>query len=224
MEINYANYHQGILDWIDAETQDDPTSIGNAFCQWCLENIFNLSSDQALDAMEVSGAYDHGIDAYIVLADDQVCVLQTKYESAHDWGEVAKFHYDMTRIRDNKVQEHEVNSNAQRVISEIQDAYKNNSQVVYYYVTSTEFTQTEKSKIEHLDGYEEDFFIWDITKIAQNLESKVQEIPNTIRNRYFNLRFSNQNILIFEDGTAVARVSLADMHDFVTLAGNDLFA
>jgi hypothetical protein len=49
-------YEGGIADWVAAQagTANTSTEKGQAFCQWCLENLFELPSDQALDAMEMS--------------------------------------------------------------------------------------------------------------------------------------------------------------------------
>ncbi|MHB8629916.1 MAG: hypothetical protein ACYDBJ_26655 [Aggregatilineales bacterium] len=125
MMPNNDTYRQGILDWVESQTSEDATAVakGDAFCQWCLENIFELPNDQAMDARDVSGAYDHGIDAFIT-GEEKVTVIQTKYETSHSWGEIAKFHYDMQRIREGKISPSDASDKAQRVIADIQDAYE----------------------------------------------------------------------------------------------------
>jgi hypothetical protein len=171
------NYHHGILDLVNAQTEESSSSTarGNAFCQWCLENIFELSSDEARDAREVSGGNDHSIDAFIV-QDERVIVVQTKFESAHSWSEITKFHYDMQRIREGKVKPFDASDKAQRVIADIQDAYELEWQVEYYYITSAKFTDNERSKLAQLAGYGVDFFFYDLQEIYERLDRKQQEI------------------------------------------------
>ncbi|MHB8626781.1 MAG: AIPR family protein [Aggregatilineales bacterium] len=225
MSFNIETYRQNLLDSVELEVGADasPTAKGNAFCRWCLENVFDQSSDQALDAMDVSGAFDHGIDAF-VKDDEQILVIQSKYESAHNWSEIAKFHYDMERIRQGKVQSNELNERVEPFIAEIQDAYVKAWKVTFYYLTSKPFTPTEKSKLQRLDGNETDFVFYDIERIAQKLENKLQEIPDVVRNKFFTLKLASREILKFADKTAVIAVSLADMRDFVSQGGNELFA
>jgi hypothetical protein len=222
---NIDNYRLGILDWVESYLGDDLSSIakGNAFCQWCLENIFNLSSDEALDAREVSGGYDHGIDAFILM-DEKVIVVQTKFENAHSLSEITKFHYDMDRIKEGKVRPSEASDNAHRVIADIQDSYESGWRVEYYYITNAEFTANEKSKIQDIAGYGVDFHIYDLQDIFQQLDRKQQDVPDTVNGKWFNLPLSNREILKFAGTTAVIVVSLGHMHDFVSQATDDLFA
>jgi hypothetical protein len=218
-------YHQGILEYVDHEVGDDasPTAKGDAFCQWCLENIFDLSRDQALDATENAGSYDHGIDA-LILDDEKLIVVQTKFEQSHDWSEVTKFYYDMQRIRNKKVRESEVSDGTHRNITMILDAYEHNWEVKYYYITSIQFTETDLSKINSMDDYGTVFFFYDLSSIVLSIESKREGLPASVDGHWFSLGLASTQILKLDDDTGVVgvvAVGLTDMHDFVAQGGNN---
>src|SRR5688572_22728420 len=148
-------YHDGIVEWVTSE-ENEPlaaTVKGDAFCQWCLQNIFELPEDDAIDAREISGSYDYGIDAIFALDTEQrIIVLQCKYETAHHWDYVQQFHYKMKQIQRGKFYSNEMNSAAQRAIARIRTAYDENWKVQYYYITSNNFTENERSKCQSLEG------------------------------------------------------------------------
>ncbi len=224
MAINIETYHQGIMDAITDQAEDNSsTAIGNAFCQWCLENIFDLTEDQALDAREMSGGFDHSIDA-IHEFDDKIIVLQAKFEDSHDWSQVTKFHYDMERIKKGKVRPGEANARSERAIVKILEGYKNGLTIEYYYVTSGSFTEVDRKKIATLPGYQADMFFYDLYEIVGRQEDRQNEdVPASVKNRWFELRSSTPTGLSFGDSAVVA-VPLSQMHDFVAEGGNDLFA
>jgi hypothetical protein len=130
----------------------------------------------------------------------------------------------MQRILSNKVKDIDLSELASRAVADIQDAKSMKWDVEFYYITSARFTPTELSKLENLEGYGEDFFFLDITRIAERLDSKQQELPDKVKDKWFDLRLSSREILKFADKTAVIAVSLAVMHDFVEKGGNELFA
>ncbi len=221
--------HYGIVDWVNSENGGINSSVrkGDVFCRWILENVFELSSSEALDATEVSGSFDHSIDAFAVHQNESLLILQTKFENSHSWDGVTKFHYDMKRILDNRVKDKDANDEALRIITKIQDTLEEaRNNVEFYYVTSAKFTDVERSKRLSLDGIDDQFFIWDINDIADKLTKRQQVIPDTIRNRVFSLRLATREILKFgqDTSTAVIAVSLNDLHDFVEQGENDLFA
>ena len=73
-----------------------------------------------------------------------------------------------------------------------------------------------------VDGYGADFFFYDINEIAQNLQNKQIKIPDKIDGKIFTLRFTGEKMLILAN-TAVLAVSLADMYEFASEGGDDLF-
>ncbi len=226
MNIRSSTYSDGIQEWVESQTERGGSSVakGNAFCQWVLENVFEVTSDEALDAQNTSGSRDHSIDA-IILAEESIAVIQTKYDTAHDISEVTKFHYDMCRIRNGKsIDDNLANDAAQRAIADILDGYDMGWDIKYYYVTNANFTQTEKQKIKDLEGCGAEFFFYDISLIAEKLDRRQQDVPDTVKGKWFNLPLSNRDILTFENTTAVIAVSLNDVYKFVEHCGNDLFA
>lgn len=223
--MDTQSYHDGIIDWVESQAGENaPTTVlGSVFCQWCLENVFDLSTDEALDAQEVGGAFDHGIDAFITSQDNNLIVVQTKYGTAHSFSQATKFHYDMERILKNKVREFDANDVAYRIIVNIQDAYQKDRAVKFYYITSSTFSELDASKIKQMDGYNENYYFYDLPAIADLLERKQEDIPATLKDRWLTLNLSTREILKFADTTAVIAVRLVDMHKFVEQGGNDLF-
>lgn len=223
------DYYDGIVEWVNSQVSemDNTSEIGTAFCQWCLENIFELTNDEAIDAQEIAGRYDHGIDAFIRHPkglEDKGIVVQAKYGASHSYSEITKFHYDMTRILEGKVKSHEANDAAQRVISEIQDDLERGSKIEFYYVTNEGFSDLERSKIASLPDSGTIFHFYDLNEIVRRLDHRQQDVPDSIRGQWFVLKRSTKEYLKFADTTAVIAVSLADMHDFVAECSNDLFA
>jgi hypothetical protein len=153
-------------------------------------------------------------------------VFQTKFESAHSYSEITKFCFDMERIEEYKVRSTDASDKALRAIAAIQSAKDEGSKVEYYYITSSKFTDVDKSKIGSIEGNGTKFFFYDLEQISQRLDRKQQDIPDTIYRQSFSLPLSNREILTFEfEGkTAVIAVSLVHMHDFVAQATDDLFA
>jgi hypothetical protein len=222
------NYREGIWNYMRDELKDDAstTEVGDVFCQWCLENVFDLSHDEAIDAQDMSGAYDYGIDAVIEIGlcvEKTIKVVQTKYETSHSWSEITKFVYDMKLILANKARTQDANNHSLESIVKIQDNYEKGQEVKFYYVTNSEFSETERAKISQLEGYNIIFFFIDIQDISRQLESLQEDIPTSVKGRIFNIMLSDQNIIEFSD-SAVVVVSLPDMHDFVVDGTNDLFA
>src|SRR5262249_21762170 len=148
--------------------------------------IFDLSSDDAIDASEASGKLDHGIDAFFE-NEDRLIVVQTKYESSNSWSEITKFHYDIDRILKGKVQDSERNSTPGSVIASIQDFYANSQAVEFYYITSANFSQVERSKLEGIDGLNSIFYFMDMLGIVERLEAKQLELPDRVRDKWFDL-------------------------------------
>src|SRR6266496_2117174 len=108
-----------IAYWVKLQAEDESTTgKGNAFCQWVLENVFELTEDQAIDAREMGGGLDHSIDA-VIESEDKITVVQAKYDEAHDWSQVTKFHYDMDRIKRGKVRPGDANEKSERAIAKI---------------------------------------------------------------------------------------------------------
>lgn len=222
MANDISTYDANIRDWVNANASShSSTAKGDAFCQWCLENIFELSSEQALDAMEVSGAYDHSIDA-IIETDEKLIVVQTKYDKSHSLSAITDFRFHMERIKQGKLKSVDANDNAQRAAIKIQAAYLDNLDVKYYYITNASFTELEKSKLSN--SFENDITLMDLVVIVAELERRKEEFPSTVLDQWFALRSSSSEILRFADTTAVLAVSLAEIHDFVNRGRHDLYA
>src|SRR5690606_2328147 len=146
-------------------------------------------------------------------------------DQSHDYSELTKFHYDMCRIRDGKLVNDDIaNDETQRAIVDIQDAYRMNWDVKYYYVTSGRFTSSDKAKLQDVDGLNSDFYFYDLYEITRRLDSRQEDVPSSIKGNWFSLPLSNREILKFANTTAVIAVSLHDIYEFVEQCGNDLFS
>lgn len=222
-----ANYRlvDGIEDWIISEGGSTMTNKqkGDLFCQWVLENVMELSTDEALDAQEMSGSKDHGIDA-IIQTDHRIDIIQTKYGTSHTQSDLIRFHYDMSRIKNGRLIDNTTaNDEAQRAIAIIREGFEKGLEIKFYYVTNSVFSDSDRQKFGELDEYKTEFEFYDIKDIETKLNEKQQELPRGVKNKWFSLPLSNRDILTFADTTAVIAVSLKNMYEFVNMGGTDLF-
>ncbi|MBZ5752183.1 AIPR family protein [Metabacillus rhizolycopersici] len=209
------------------ENNPDGTSVGagTSFCEWVLHNIFELREDEVIEAMEISGKFDNGIDA-VFEYNDELCVLQSKYNSAHKVDAVHRFIADCKRVVvDSPDTDREAVVRACRRISE---AYSKDEVINCYYVTDNSFSKWEKEQImKSINEAKKThkslkFYIFDFENILENIEIKNGGLPREFREITLDLNIGQHFEDMFET-SVVGMVKLKDLADFVEKGGNMLF-
>ena len=77
--------------------KDNPVSIGNRFCEWVLNNVFDLREDELIEAEEIGGQSDNGIDAVFQI-NDELFIIQCKFGNSHSVESMLKFNEDCKRV------------------------------------------------------------------------------------------------------------------------------
>lgn len=221
------NIALSIQEYIEENKENDSVvETGDLFCEWVLFNIFELREDEVLEATEISGKHDNGIDA-VFEYNNELCILQSKYNNSHKIDCIHRFISDCKRIV-----EELPTTNREKVIEvchSIRKSYNNNENINCYYITDKGFGEWEleqiKQPLSEVKGTNKNlsFHIYDFENIRENIEIKKGMLPRYFRNKPIDIRISNKN---FEDElatTLVAMVKLKDFAKFVNDGGNTLF-
>ncbi|MDF2606279.1 MAG: hypothetical protein K0S34_469 [Bacillales bacterium] len=199
--------------------------IGTSFCEWVLYNIFELREDEVIEATEISGKFDNGIDA-VFEYNNELCILQTKYNTAHSIDSVHRFISDCKRVIVEPP-----NTDREAVIKlcrNILEAYSNNENINCYYITNYNFSdwelgQVQRSINETIKIHKNlRFHIYDFEKIVENMEIKNGGLPREFRQKWIKLNIGKNFEDIFET-TVVGMVKLNELAKFVNSGGNMLF-
>jgi hypothetical protein len=206
-------------------TNGTTVGTGTSFCEWVLYNIFELREDEVIEATEISGKFDNGIDA-VFEYNNELCILQTKYNNAHKVDSIHRFISDCKRIVEEPP--HTDRDAVVRVCRNIIETYSNNESINCYYISNNSFSEWEKDQIQKPINETKKthknlkFNIFDFENILGNMEIKNGGIPRQFRETRLELNIGQHFEDIFET-SIVGMVKLKDLADFVEKGGNMLF-
>jgi hypothetical protein len=216
--------NNSIQEYINERNDSKNTvGIGKSFCEWVLYNVFELREDEVLDAVEISGKFDNGIDA-IFEYNSEICILQTKYNNAHSIDAIMRFIADCQRVTTEapKTDRHVV----QEMCKNLRESHQNKETINCYYVPNKIFDEWELLQINSAKNRINEsfnnlkFHFFDLEKIQEEMEIKKGMLPKEFRNTEIKLFIGKY----FEEfNTIVATVNLKDFADFVNTGGNMLF-
>ncbi|MBT2656596.1 AIPR family protein [Bacillus sp. ISL-18] len=209
------------------ENNPNETSVGSgtSFCEWVLYNIFELREDEVIEATEISGKFDNGIDA-VFEYNNELCILQSKYNNAHKVDSIHRFISDCKRVV-----EEPPNTDREAVIKvcrNILETYSKNENINCYYITNNSFSEWERDQFrkpinETIKTHKKlKFYILDFDNILEKMEIKNGGIPREFREKWIKLNIGQNFEDIFET-SIVGMVKLKDLADFVEKGGNMLF-
>ncbi|WP_046181185.1 AIPR family protein [Domibacillus tundrae] len=222
------NITVSIEEYIDENVKDrgNTVALGDAFCEWILYNIFELREDEVMEATEISGRFDNGIDA-VFEYNNELCILQSKYNSSHKVDSIHKFISDCKRIvvtPPNTDREPVI-----RMCKKIMDTYKKKDEVINcYYITNEEIIEWEHKQTKGVKEEAEKahknmkFHVYGFENILENMEIKDGELPRKYRETKLQLNIGKNFEDIFET-SIVGMVKLKDLAKFVDEGGNMLF-
>ncbi|MGG2953389.1 hypothetical protein [Geobacillus stearothermophilus] len=141
----FKQIQNSIEEYVNEQNElRNSVGIGNNFCEWVLYNIFELREDEVLDATEISGKFDNGIDA-IFEYNGEICVLQTKYNNAHNIDAVMRFIADCQRVTTEiPVTDRDI---VQEMCRNLRESHQNKETINCYYVTNNIFNDWEVMQI-----------------------------------------------------------------------------
>ncbi|WP_033827754.1 AIPR family protein [Bacillus andreraoultii] len=215
---------QSIEEYIkENKKNESKVEVGNLFCEWVLYNIFELREDEVLNAVEVSGRFDNGIDA-IFDYNGEICVIQTKYNNSHNIDAIQRFISDCKRLA-NEAPDSD-RATVQELMAKVREAYQKHETINCYYVTNNSIIDWHKTNIKsELSTLGDDFnslkfeFI-DFDGILEKFQIKDGQLPREIRDATIPITIQ-ENFEKFD--TTVAMVRLRDFANFVNKGGNPLF-
>lgn len=215
---------QDIIDFIEERNSTGGNvTTGNLFCEWVLYNVFELREDEVINAVEISGKHDNGIDA-IFEYNGEICILQSKYNNAHSIDGIQRFINDCKRLVNEPPTTNR--SVVQEMLANVREAFQNDEIVNCFYVTNNHISDWEKTNIrseiktlgDEFNSLKFDFM--DFDSILENFLVKDGQLPKEIRDKDMPL-FIQESFEKFD--TKVAMVRLRDFADFVNKGGNVLF-
>jgi AIPR protein len=220
----FKQIQNSIEEYVNEQNElRNSVGIGNSFCEWVLYNIFELREDEVLDATEISGKFDNGIDA-IFEYNGEICVLQTKYNNAHNIDAVMRFIADCQRVTTEiPVTDRDI---VQEMCRNLRESHQNKETINCYYVTNNIFNDWEVMQINSAKKNIDEsfnnlkFHFFDLEKIQEEIEIKKGMLPKEFRDKVIKL-FIGKNFE--ESNTIVAVVKLRDFANFVNDGGNLLF-
>lgn len=218
------NIRESITDYINSNATGNSTvEIGQCFSEWVLSNIFDLREDEIIEATEISGQSDNGIDAIFEIY-DELYVVQCKYNNSHSTDSLIRFSDDCERLlTEQPITDRQIVKEKCKLIRE---KYQNEGKIKCYYVTSYEFDELDKIRIAEKEKYyrlshptiETNYF--DIGKIIDWIREKNSDLPSYYKQKKFNL---NIKISFPADNTLIGMTSLKNFYRFVKDGGNLLY-
>lgn len=216
-------YRDSIEEYLSENSNGSSVQKGNAFTEWILLNLFQLREDEVYEATVIAGKEDNGIDA-VFEVNGELCILQTKYNTAHSIDSIHRFVQDCMRLV-----KHPPNTTREEVLAscvKIRDAFDRNEKINCFYLTNSEIIEWESAQFKAAQAVERkehpnlSFEILGIYESVERIEINKGLLPSDFRNKNFKMKF--QSSLVTED-TFVTNVLLRDLAGFVNKGGNLLF-
>ncbi|WP_161487109.1 AIPR family protein [Neobacillus mesonae] len=214
---------ESINEYLNENGYRDSVGKGNGFCEWILYNIFELTEDKVIEATEISGKFDNGIDA-VFENHGELHILQSKYLTSHSIDSVQRFIADCQRVCTEKPTSDR--DAVKELCLKVMNAYNDNEPINCYYITNSEIdewhdTQINASLMNKRDDFQNlKYEFYDFYNIVENIELKKGLLPKEFRDKKIELRIE-ENFSTFE--TYVAKVRTSDFAHFVNEGGNLLF-
>lgn len=212
-----------ILNDIDKYVGVGQSSVekGRRFCEWILKYMFEQSNEQMEELCPIDGKNDNSID--ILFEEDKTLnIIQAKYNTAHNWSQVAQFLVDIRRVLSDTDKIVGDNPYLYEVSETIKEYVEQDKYIELYYITSNLFSKEEKQKIEYevenLNNVIESkndkisVHILDIEDIKDFIDMALDVIPKKFRDRKASLILKNKFI---SNITCVAEVELKHFILFV---------
>lgn len=207
---------------VDAYCESIGTSVtkakGDGFALWCLKELFGLEHEQAVDAIEVGGAFDNSLDGFFD-DNDNLLVLQAKYNS-HSWAEAAKFQADMDRLATDEPKTAKLP--VRLAAAKLRTAHQRSDPVRYYYITNQQFSGDDLAKLHGLTIRNQPITAWDLDGLAQEIVDRSAFRPAAQRSQKVALRCSAPPLRV--EGSLVAPVGLIEFARFVENGRDWLFS
>jgi hypothetical protein len=196
--------------------------LGDGFCKWCLMEVFELDEDRAIEAVEVEGKGECGMDAQFYL-EDQLYVVQTKKGKAHSFDKVAGFIENMKQnLNGRGVTNRDA---AKRAIRNILDQVSEGHRVLCDYVTDSAFSSSERKKYDNLVADNSTrlmtFRIRDLNDLVTVLHERVVDLPEPYKTTPFKI-YAESAPIEFKN-TLVFPAKLASVSKLVHEAGDAFF-
>lgn len=215
------NVNESIEEYINnSDDEINTVLIGQKFCEWVLYNLFELREDEVINASDIGGQFDNGIDALFKL-NDELYVLQCKYNSSHSIDSMDRFMCDCKRLL---TEEPLTNRNIVEEKCELlRESFKNKKNIKCYYVTNSQFQSLELNQIKKTEKLDNNVSIYyfDINRIIEKIREIQGLLPIEYRDKKINLPTLKHCEM--DDNTTVASVSLKDFRTFVYKGNNMLF-
>lgn len=208
---------------------NNSTEKGNLFCKWILTYLFEQSEDEIDEMCAIDGKNDNSIDAYFEEG-KTLKIIQTKYNSSHDWAQITKFLSDIKRILRNPDDFVGQNPLLYDVSEKIRNYKEDDKYIELYYITSQVFSKEERTKLDvELKKFEEEFEndfekvtlqVIDLDGIKEFIDISLDIIPQKYKNKSTRLILKNHFI---SNITCVAEVELKHFANFVKANKDYLF-
>ncbi|APH06224.1 hypothetical protein [Bacillus weihaiensis] len=157
---------ESINDYLVEKGYMHSVGKGKGFCEWVLYNIFELTENEVIEAVEISGKFDNGIDA-VFEVNGELHILQSKYLTSHNIDSVYRFLEDCKRIcKEEPITERDI---VKELCFKVRKAFKENETIKCFYVTNAEMGKWEfdtlssakkniGTEYSNLISYQYDFF------------------------------------------------------------------
>jgi hypothetical protein len=213
-----------IEEYLKERGHENSVAKGQSFCEWILFNVFELREDEVIEATEIAGKFDNGIDA-VFEVNNELCILQSKYNTSHSADAIKTFITDCARLLNESPTTNRdiVEENCRK----IRESYQNGENINCYYITNNEIIEWEEIQLKPLEKeYKKNYpqlkiVHWDKEDITEQISIKNGELPKDFKEKNFNLKIE-KSFDAYET-TLVAMVKLADFAKFVLKGGNTLF-
>lgn len=213
-----------IEEYLKERGSENSVVKGQSFCEWILFNVFELREDEVIEATEIAGKFDNGIDA-VFEVNNELCILQSKYNTSHSADAIKTFITDCARLLN------ESPTTNREIVEEncrkIRESYQNGENINCYYVTNNEIIEWEEIQLKPIiNEYKKNYpqlkiVLWDKENITEQISIKNGELPKEFKEAKFNLKIE-KSFDAYET-TLVAMVKLSDFAKFVLNGGNTLF-
>lgn len=201
---------------------------GLKFNEWILNYLFELSEDEIQDEVIISdGKNDNSIDSYY--EEDKILkIIQSKYDTSHDWSEITKFVTDMERLIEDPNKFAGFNKDIFYASDKLNEYLNENKSIEFYYITNNIFTEEENFKIDDLlNKFKEKYNnknismnVFDIHGIEDFINMSLDILPKKYQNKKTKLLLKNHFI---SNITCVSEVELKHFANFINENKDYLF-
>lgn len=151
MIVNTSSYDEWKAELLEElDSKPDTVAKGDAFVQFVLRHRYQLSDDDAVDATDMAGGGDYGVDGLMIEPEDEGnpplgIVVQGKYGTAgvqaSPLDEFSKFSKGLERVRDGE--------QLTDALERCQSILHNEGSIVYIIATVDPLNETQMGDLQH---------------------------------------------------------------------------